>query len=354
MWDFINERANVPVDPEHGPPWHVGVQPLVEGGAVVTLVVSHTVVDAAALIESIAHAVNGTGRDLDYPAAGSRTRRQALRADVRTTLAALSEVPAAVIGAARVVRDQADDLSESAKAAPVSRVRRPQESVNIPAVAVRIDQAEWDARAKSLGGSSNALLAGIAARIGAITGRVDAEGKAKLSIPVSERVAGDTRGNALNAITVMADPEIAASDLGKIRRDIKAALIELAQTRELQLAPLPLAPYTPKFLLRRLEKMVLKVGKPIGASNSGNLPEEVNRPDGTPADMFFARGPEPGLTAGDLERMGGRMMVAAGNVGGAVFVSVAHWEPGAPNTKEALMQSVKEAFYDFDLTAVME
>jgi diacylglycerol O-acyltransferase / wax synthase len=354
VWDFVNERANVPVDPEHGPPWHIGVQPLVEGGAVISLVVSHTVADAAALIESITHAVNGTGRDLDYPAAGARTREQALRADVRTTLKALREVPAAVIGAARIAREQADDLSESAKAVPVSRVRRPQEAVNIPTIAVRIDQAEWDARAKALGGSSNALLAGIAARIGAITGRVDADGRAMLSLPVSERVADDTRGNALNTITVMADPQIAASDLGEIRRDIKAALIELAETRELQLAPLPLAPYTPKFLLRRLEKMVLKIGKPIGSSNSGNLPEEVNRPDGTPADLFFAGGPEPGITAGDLERMGGRMMVAAGNVGGAVCVSVAHWEPGAPNTKDALMQSVKEAFYDFDLTVVME
>ncbi|MDZ7883837.1 MAG: hypothetical protein U5N53_13410 [Mycobacterium sp.] len=175
-----------------------------------------------------------------------------------------------------------------------------------------------------------------------------------LSLPVSERVDGDTRGNALNTITVMADGERSPVDLGEIRAGIKAALTELAGRREWLLAPLPLVPYAPKFLLRRLEKLVLKVGKPIGSSNSGSLPDEVNRPDGTPADFFVAGSPEPGLTAGDLERMGGRMLVAAGTVGGAVCISVASWEPGAPNTKEALMQSVKEAFYDFDLTAVME
>lgn len=354
VWDYVEERGNVSVDPEHGPPWHIGVQPLVEGGAVVTLVVSHTVADAGALIESITHAVNGTGRDLNYPAARSRTRGQALRQDAAITLRALREVPAAAVAAAKIARMQAGDLSESAKAAPVAGVRHPEQSANIPTVSVTVDQAEWDARAKALGGSSNVLLAGIAARIGAITGRLDEDGKAMLSLPVSERVAEDTRGNALNTITVMADPEIAATDLGEIRRDIKTALTELAETRELLLAPLPLAPYTPKFLLRRLEKLVLKIGKPIGSSNSGNLPEEVNRPDGTPADMFVARSPEPGLTAGDLERMGGRMLLAAGNVAGAVCVSVASWEPGSPNTKEALMQSVKEAFYDFDLTAVLE
>jgi diacylglycerol O-acyltransferase / wax synthase len=354
VWEFVNERAAVPVDPEQGPPWHIGVQPLLEGGAVVTLVVSHTVADAGALIESITHAVNGTGRDLNYPAPRSRSRRAALRQDARTTVAALREVPAAVVGAARIARQQAGDLSESAKAASVSAVRHPQLTVNIPTVSVRIDQADWEARAKALGGSSNALLAGIAARVGAIVGRVDEDGKAMLSLPVSERVAGDTRANALNTITVMADAETATGDLSEIRRDTKAALTELAVTRELLLAPLPLAPYTPKFLLRRLEKMVLKIGKPIGSSNSGNLPEEVNRPDGTPADVFVAHSPEPGLTEGDLERMGGRMLLAAGNVAGAVCLSVASWEPGAPNTKEALMQSVKEAFYDFDLTAVME
>jgi hypothetical protein len=90
--------------------------------------------------------------------------------------------------------------------------------------------------------------------------------------------------------------------------------------------------------------MVLKVGKPIGSSNSGRLPEQVNRPDGTPADMFFACSPEPGITAGELERVGGRMLLAAGSVGGAVCVTVAAWEPGAVNTREALMQAVKEAF----------
>jgi len=355
VWDFVNERADVPVDPEHGPPWHIGVQPLVEGGAVVTLVVSHTVADAGALIESITHAVNGTGRDLDYPAPRSRTRAQALRQDARTTVRALRDVPAAALGAVRIAREQSAELSESAKAvAPVSSVRHPQQAVHLPTISVRVDQAEWEARAKALGGSSNVLLAGIAARVGAIVGRVDADGKAMLSLPVSERVDGDTRGNALNTITVMADGQRAPDDLSEIRAGIKAALTELAGKREWLLAPLPLVPYSPKFLLRRLEKLVLKVGKPIGSSNSGPLPDEVNRPDGTPADLFVAGSPEPGLTAGDLERMGGRMLVAAGTVGGAVCISVASWEPGAPNTKEALMQSVKEAFYDFDLTAEME
>jgi hypothetical protein len=63
---------------------------------------------------------------------------------------------------------------------------------------------------------------------------------------------------------------------------------------------------------------------------------------------------EPGLTAVDLERIGGRMMLAAGNLAGRVYLSVSAWEPGAPNTKAALMESVKQALDDYELTAVLE
>ncbi|KIU14667.1 hypothetical protein [Mycolicibacterium llatzerense] len=349
MWEFADERADIEVDPEHGPPWHLGVQPLVGGGSIVSLVVSHTVADAGALIESITHAVAGTGRDLRYPAARSRTRKQALGQDLRILARAIAEIPAAVVGAAQLARAESADLAASAKAAPVSLGVRSERPVHLPTVAARVGQGEWDDRARALGGSSNVLLAGIASRIGAHIGRVDADGKVLLSIPVSERVEGDTRGNALNAITVTVDPEYVAADLNGLRGDVKVAFAEMTAKRDLLMAPLPLTPYTPKFLVRRLEKMVMRIGKPIGSSNVGVLPEAVNCPDGTPADYFMSRSPEPGVTGSDLDRMDGRLMLAAGTMAGAVWISVASWEVGSENTRDQLMQAVKEAFCDFDL-----
>ena len=43
---WVDERARLPIDPEWGPGWHLGVLPIEDGGAAVSLVVSHTVVDA--------------------------------------------------------------------------------------------------------------------------------------------------------------------------------------------------------------------------------------------------------------------------------------------------------------------
>lgn len=81
-----------------------------------------------------------------------------------------------------------------------------------------------------------------------------------MSFPVSERSEGDTTGNALNTITVLADPATVLDDLSTLRREMKQALVTMAENRDTLMAPLPLTPFVPQFLVRRLEKMVLKVG----------------------------------------------------------------------------------------------
>ncbi len=82
------------------------------------------------------------------------------------------------------------------------------------------------------------------------------------------------------------------------------------------LAPLPLTPYVPKVMVRRLERMVLKVGSPIGCSNLGELPAAANRPDGTDADYMSFRLVEPGITPGVLESLGGLLYLASGRAHG--------------------------------------
>ena len=67
------ERTRLPIDPEWGPGWHLGVLPLEDGGTAVSLVASHTVVDAVGFGQAIADAAEGRTRDLGYPPAGSRT-----------------------------------------------------------------------------------------------------------------------------------------------------------------------------------------------------------------------------------------------------------------------------------------
>ena len=75
---WADERVRLPIDPEWGPGWHLGVLPLEDGGAAVTLVVSHTIVDGVGLVQAIADAAEGRTHDLGYPPAGSRSLRARL------------------------------------------------------------------------------------------------------------------------------------------------------------------------------------------------------------------------------------------------------------------------------------
>lgn len=354
VWDWVDERSFVSADPEYGPPWHLGVQPLAGGGAAVSLAVSHTTADAVAGIASIVDAVEGTYRGFVFPCRTTDQRGAAVRRDIALAVRSTRDIPAALRATARAAREQRDELSTSADVG-----RRPRESsadgpIVVPRVYGSVDLTEWDERARALGGTRNALFAGLATRLGYRLGRVEADGRALLSVPVSDRVDGDTRANPLAGITVYAHPDRVCTDLAELRTATKAALVELGQTRETLLAPLALTPYTPKALVRRLENLVLKVGKPIGCSNIGAIPDAANRPDGTDADFFGVRGGEAGITAGTLRRLGGHLLVSAVSMRGRMWFSVASWEAHRSNTRAELTVEVAAAVRDFGLEAQVQ
>lgn len=355
VWDWVDERSFVPVDPEFGPPWHLGVQPLTGGGDVVSLAVSHTIADAVAGIMSIADAADGLTREFGFPDSASRNRRRGLRQDVALTLRSARDIPGAFSAAARIARDQRDDLSTSVKAAgPPRPGSSGDRAVVVPRIYGSINASDWDDRAKALGATRNVLFTGLATRVGYRLGRSDDDGRTLLSVPVSQRTEGDTRANPLSGITVLADPARVCTDLTDLRAATKQALVELGEIHETLLAPLALTPFTPKVVARRLENLVLRVGKPIGCSNIGDIPDAVNRPDGTDADFFAVRGGEAGITANTLARLGGHLLVSAARMRDKVWFSVASWEANRTNTRAALAEVVAAAIADFGLAAHLE
>ncbi len=355
VWDWVDERSFLAIDPEVGPPWHLGVQPLIGGGAAVSLALSHSTGDAVAGMQAIVDAVTGTRRDFGFPPARARSRGQALRQDAVVTARSAAQIPAALAAAVRVGRQQSDDLSASARAVPAasSPAERARPLV-VPRVYGWVDSTEWDERARALGGTPNVLFAGFSVRLGYRLGRVGDDGRATLSVPVSERTDGDTRANPLNSITLHADPSQVVGDLSQLRSAMKRALVELGTDGNALLAPLALIPFTPKIVVRRLENLILKVGKPIGCSNIGDMPAEANRPDGTDADFFGIRGGEAGVTAQTLERLGGHLLVSGASLHNRVWFSVASWEPGESNSKAALADVVSAALADFGLASTLE
>ena len=349
---WLDEQAGMPIDPEHGPAWRLALRPLISGGAVVTLVASHTVVDGVGLVIAVTEAATGTTRDLDYPDAASRTKSQALFEDSRAVARDVPGMAKSLLASAQLARkNRADFVSKK----PQTRVNDidPMRTVIIPAVTVHVDIDQWDARAASLGGTPNSLSLGFAARLGQRLDWVGEDGLVTFSVPVNERLPDDNRGNALTAVTLTADPDIVTSDLTGVRSALKTALTDLAETRNELLAALPLTPLVPKRAARRVEGLVLK-SRVLGSSHVGDLDPAANRPDGTDADSFSARMAEH-ITSEHLRRVGGIFFpLVAGRIHGQVWISIGFCSADGTTTREQLKDVAYGALADFGMTGTVE
>jgi acyl carrier protein len=354
---WADERARLPLDPEWGPAWHLGVLPLEDGGAAVSLVASHTIVDAIAFGQAIEDAAEGRVREFGYPPAGSRTLRQALREDLRQTVKDLPDVAHALGAVARRARRDRQELRSSMKAAPPApKTSNGDQTVEVPALTAYIDLAEWDARAKSLGASSNSLVAGIACRLAVRVGRVQDDGTVTLRFLVSLRTEDDTRGNALTSVDVTVDPTRAATDLGDMQARITQGILAAMEDPDNEwLAPLPLAALTPVWAARKVAGMAAGGSTlPVTCSNVGDLSPAANRPDGTDADYAYLRNLEPDIKKSTLEAMGGQLFLGSGRGQGKMFIRISAYLLDRPNSKEDLRESVSAAFAEFDLNAEID
>jgi diacylglycerol O-acyltransferase len=349
---WTDEQSSLPIDPEFGPSWRLAVQNFTNGQTAVTLVVSHTVADGVGIAIAVTDAAKGTARNLGYPAGGSRTKTQALVDDSRAIVRTLPQIARALAAAVRVAVTNGG-IDSPGRPATSNPAEDPGEVVTLCSVTAYVDVQQWDERAKSLGGTSNSLFLGIAAQIGQRLGWVEHDGTVTLSIPVNERIDGDTRGNALTSVRLTADPSTVADDLTDLRAGLKAALSTLGEAHNQLVAPLPLTPIVPKVVARRLEGMVVG-GALLGSSNLGDLDPAVNRPDGTEADFFAVRMNER-IDRAHLRRQDGVFFpVVSARLHGRVSVSVGYMNAHGTTTAAELLETVRGVFADFGLSGIIE
>jgi len=355
--DWLGRQSLLPIDPEHGPVFRLSVQPITEGGAAVTLVASHTVVDGVGLVIAVTEAAGGVTRDLPYPPPGTRTKRQARQEDWLAFRRSVPEMARSVLAAIRVARNNRGELSPG-KAPGVDRSapggNADEGVVVVPAVTVHVGIEQWDRRSQELGGTPNSLFHGFTTRLGYNLGWLTSDGSVKLSVPVNDRKpAQDNRGNALTGVTMTADPHQVTTDLTGVRASLKAALAGLGEARNELLAPLPLTPLVPKGAARRLEGLV-RGDRVVGSSNVSDMDPLANRPDGTDAEWFAARMAER-LTRADLRRSGGVFFpVVSGRINGRVYLSIGFADADASTTREQLKGAAEKTLADVGLSGTVE
>jgi hypothetical protein len=301
---WLDEQANIPLDAEHGPGWHLAMLPFTDGGAAVSLVLTHCLTDGIGGCVAIVEAACGYDSAIDWPAAGSRRRWQALRQDARQTVRDIPAIGRAAVAAARFARrNRGRAGSATPPPAPLAGV---DELVALPTATIFLDADEWDARADSLGGTGNTLLAGLAARLAERVGRVAADGSVTLAMPVNERVADDTRANAVAMVDITVDPAPAATDLREIRAATKQALIRHREVPDERQDLLPLVPLLPRRVTRRMASVATGgVTNVVVSSNLGAAPPAVNQPDGTDASHVALLSRYPGVTKVMMHKLGG-------------------------------------------------
>jgi hypothetical protein len=356
--DWADERAQLPVDPEWGPGWHLGVLPLTDGSTAITMVGSHCLGDGGGALLTAFEAVKGNRRDLGYPQPGSRTRLRALATDAKETVQGLPELARTLVAAAKVAVRRRSERTKSTASRPVSAGGADGDrNVVVPAVATFIDLDDWDSCAKARGGNSYSLVAGFAAKLGGRLGRQRADnGKVDLVIPINDRTTlEDTRANAVNLAQVSVDPTDVTKDLSGPRAAIRQGIQTARDEPDEAFALLAAVPFIPKRAVKLMAGAFLGFADPtVSCSNLGDIDPVFGRPDGTDAEYVYLRGVDRFVTRNTLEQRQGILTVVAGRIGGKISLVVIGYQPGAENSKPWLRQLVADTLAEFDLTGVIE
>ncbi|MBU9763048.1 hypothetical protein FR943_04190 [Mycobacterium sp. TNTM28] len=357
--DWLDERSQLPVDPEAGPGWHMGVLPLSDGSTAVTLVMSHYVMDGIGAAVAVVEAILGVGTRPDYPAPRSRSRLGALVEDAGQTARDIPDVARAIVAAAKEARRRRREDSRSATTRPAAVIEAAgDEHVVLPGVTAWVKISDWDARAKALGGTTNVLTAAFTAKLGDGTGfRHDSDGTVCVQTIVNDRTFGDTRAIAVSFARIRVDPAVVTTDLRGVRADIKQALTAVKEAPDEAAALAPLTPFTPKKAWQQMVNWALDdPDHPVVCSNFGDVGSDITRPDGTQCSYGYARGTRQHATRQWLERIGGQLQVQflTAPALDKVCIHVLAYQPGGVTTREALRELVARTLAEFELTGDVE
>jgi hypothetical protein len=352
LYLWADEQVELPLDPQAGPAWRLGVQPFTDGSTAVSLVISHCVADGAGSILSCAQASTGATRDLGYPPAGARTRWRAVREDLRQLGRDMPEIGRTLRRAAGVAVRRRGELSHPA--APESDGAAATGTVRMPSASAFVDAAQWHACAEKLGGNSFSLVAGFAGTLARRLHRARRQdGVVTLKFPLSERGdLEDTGGNVVSIASVSFNPDGVTADLTGVRTAIREGLKTAREVPDEMMELLPLIPFMPKRGIARVADAAFgfSTDLPVSCSNFGAMPPEVTRVDGTPAEYLSFRGVDRHVSADNLQRRRGIMTVTSGQIGDKMTITVISYQPGMENSQAELHAVIAETLGEFGLS----
>lgn len=348
--DWADELGSLPIDPEHGPGWQLAVLPLDDGSTAVSIIASHVIGDGVGALMAVFEAVTGAIRNPGYDKPGARTLRRAVVADLRQAVRDMPMTARTAVKAVKMYRAQREDFAR-ARAARAHNSEG--QHVTVPSAAIYVDVADWDARAAELGGNSYSLLAGFAAKLSDHIGRRRADGAVSLLIAINLRESlDDDRALAMAFASANVDPARVTVDLTESRAAVREAREKAKQEPDPTMELLALIPWLPKSSVKGIADLLFSYSEdlPVSCSNLGDLPPDLARVDGTPAESVFIRALDANVTLGELKRSHGQLVVVSGRINGKISISVEAYQLGVENTKARLRELAVQTLGEFGLT----
>ncbi|WP_149360647.1 hypothetical protein [Lolliginicoccus suaedae] len=353
--DWIRDRSHDPVSGT-GPTWRMAVADLESGGAIVSVLASHSIVDGQAFTYALLAAASDAA--LEVPAGEAAPRAASVLADARSVLAAapatlrtLASLPSALAASKPAHRPRPRTTEVAAEAADViARLTTASGEFRFPGVSLPVASHDWTTRATELGGTPNSLFMAIAADIAARLGRIADDGSVQLAIPVSERKPGDDRANAITGVTISLDPLAAREGLGPVRTLTKNKLSE-AKGKPHPLEPLiPIITALPRPAVRALAGTILNGDYlSVGCSNVGVAPEQLLSIDGTPATHMMMTFVLQGYRPEQILGTGGRLNIGMLEAAGVIRLRVYGFDPRVPLDDEGLRELGADAVRSWGL-----
>ncbi len=345
---WADAQVDLPLDPTHGPPWTLSLQPFADGSTVVSLVVSHCIADGMATALAVSEAARGHCRTLGLPvaqasAAGMASEMWRCLGDAPATLKAL----AGLVRMARAPRPRHD------RAAPAAAGKAADDrTVDFPTAFLRVSLADWDARARSLGANRFTLLAALTASFAVALGRVQND-EVTLLVPVNQREGlSDDGGNRVSLATVKLERTVATGRLHALQRRLQTELVRTRREPDPLAAVLPLVPFVPPRAFAATSRLALGAlaDLPVTCSHMGDLPKDITRIDGSEADRFCFRGIDRQAAVTTLEQRQGVATLLAGVIPGDMLLNFVAYQPGVLTQSHDLRHMARGLLADVGLT----
>lgn len=309
---WIDEVAQVELDPVKGPGWALAMAYTTDGKTIVSFNVSHVVADGMLKHEALMDASAGEARP-QLPVDDLAAAQVRLTDDLRDAAGMLRKAYAGLRAARKAAKPERIDAQLSSDR-PVP-APQPDDDVRhrIAKIVADCPAADWHAAAKAAGGTANGLFVAVTVEVLLAAGIAEAGRPVAVSLPVSLRGdRTDLRSNATSGVTIAVDTEVrdgvgVVPDLAAIRARSKeqfAALFDGTRPDTRQFFR-PFLQIAPDALARRFAAGIttpLCLASNLGVHRAGfQAPFVADHP----AESILLHAVPIGVTRGQLRRQRG-------------------------------------------------